>query len=399
MEHAAFPPVTASKCADGCKGCGKLHIKLMDTDPDILQQLRANVTEALLLFPVDHKIIEVCEPASIAVAGVINTPALLFDGALIMQGRVPAAAELVEVFRSRYLQRSKIHRLQTVAVAVDISAGSDSALCFAWHIAQKAGATLEVVYAMDSIFDGHTPAGFLSGYQHTMQLELDAFIRDSLAGIGVTYEPIVPGAPPAQKAAVCTSKVIYGFPEAALEEHSKQVDLLVLGTTGRGALGKKIFGSVSTEVSRHAHCPVLLIPPEAVFRGLQNMIYASNFDSLSTLRIQQAVSFAGHFDAQVHFVHVGPGGEKGAIIVREAFEAIYRESQPERPFLFAKMVSDDVTGSLYEYAFYHRVELMVFVTHQRSFWENMLHHSITSEVAASTDLPMLIIHSDDDMVV
>lgn len=398
-ERADFSPVAASKCEGGCKGCGKLHIKIMDTNPDTLQQLRANVAEALLVFPVDHKIIEVCEPASIAVAGVHNTPALLFDGQTIVQGRIPSATELIEIFRSRYLQRSKIHRLQTIAVAVDISQGSDSALCFAWHIAQKTGATLEVVYAMDSIFDGHTPAGFLSGYQHTMQLELDAFIRDSLAGIGVTYEPVAPGAPPSQKTAVCTAKVIYGFPETALEEHSKQVDLLILGTTGRGALGKKIFGSVSTEVSRHAHCPVLLIPPEAVFRGLQNIIYASNFDSLSTLRIQQAVSFAQHFDGQVHFVHVGPGGEKAAIVVREAFETIYQESQPERPFQFAKMVSDDVTGALYEYAFYHRVELMVFVTHQRSFWENILHHSITREVAASTDLPMLIIHSDDDMVV
>lgn len=37
-------------------------------------------------------------------------------------------------------------------------------------------------------------------------------------------------------------------------------DLLVLGTHGRGALGRMLRGSVSSLVARHAPCPVLLVP-------------------------------------------------------------------------------------------------------------------------------------------
>ena len=391
------------KCTGGCVGCGKAHIKLLGSRDTNSQLLRTQVEEALLLFPMEHKIIEVSEPNAIAAAGVTTTPAMMLDGQLMVQGRVPSAEELMEMFQDRYLHRSKLYRLNSIAVAVDISAGSDSALRFAWHIAQKTGAVMDVVYVMDSIFEGQAPSGsgFLSGYKHTMQVELDTFIRETMARIGVQYDPPVagaPGIPPSSNTPVIHSKVIYGFADAALEECSRQVDLLVVGTTGQGNLGKKLFGSVSTEVSKRAHCPVLLVPPYAEFQGLKQVLYASNYDSLNTLRIQQAISFTDHFDGQVHFVHVGPGGEKSSAIQHEAFESSYRKSHPVKPFIFAKMVSDDVLGSLYEYAFYHHVELMVFVTHHRNAWENILHHSVTREAAKSTDLPILIIHSDDDML-
>lgn len=399
----AAPENTAAKCEGGCKGCGKAHIKLLGYQDAASQLMRESVEAALAEFPMPHKIIEVSEPNTIASTGATATPAMLLDGQLMVQGRVPSPAEMVEMFRDRYLRRSKLHRLRSIAVAVDLSAGADSALRFAWHIAQKTGAEVEVVYAMDSIFEGHRPSasGFLSSYQRTMQLELDAFVRETMTKLGVKYEAPTPGAPdqplPQQSQPSLRSKVVYGFPDVVLEECSKNVDLLVLGTTGRGGLGLKLFGSVSTEVSKRAHCPVLLVPADAEFRGLKNLLYASNFDSLSTLRVQQAVSFARHFEGQVHFVHVGPGGEKGAELERKLFETCYRDARPDQPFLFSKMLSDDVTGALYEYAFYHRIEMLVFVTHQRSFWENILHRSVTQEAAISTDLPMLVIHSDDDI--
>lgn len=49
--------------------------------------------------------------------------------------------------------------------------------------------------------------------------------------------------------------------EEILRLASADVDLLVLGTHGRGALGRALIGSVSSAVVRQAECPVLLVPP------------------------------------------------------------------------------------------------------------------------------------------
>jgi nucleotide-binding universal stress UspA family protein len=41
----------------------------------------------------------------------------------------------------------------------------------------------------------------------------------------------------------------------------QQVDLIVLGRHGRGALESLFFGNVTEKVARKAECPVLIIPP------------------------------------------------------------------------------------------------------------------------------------------
>lgn len=391
----------ARECTGECQGCGKTHIKLFGAHDTAAQLLRARVMLALEASSIDGKVIEVAEPAQIVSSGVSSLPALMVEGILYAEGIVPSVEQIADLITNRNLHKSKLFRLRRISVPVDISPVSANALRFAWRVADFLGAQLEVVYAMDSIFEGAKPSasGFLSGYQTTMKSELDTFIAESLRELGITYLPPekYAGEPLAGSSGrTVVSKVIYGAPDIALESYSREVDLIVMGTTGSGNLGKKFFGSVSAEVSRNAHCPVLFIPKEAEFRGFNNLLYASDFDSLNGLSVQQAVSFARRFDGQIHFVHVGAGGEEGLERQRKIFEAEYGAANPDRPFIFNKMVSEDITGALYEYAFYHRTDLMVFVTHHRKFWENILHKSVTNSALLTSDLPVLVIHSDDD---
>ncbi len=51
-----------------------------------------------------------------------------------------------------------------------------------------------------------------------------------------------------------------GDPNRVLAEASRSLDLLVLGSRGYGPLRHALLGSVSAEVMRSAHCPVLVLP-------------------------------------------------------------------------------------------------------------------------------------------
>lgn len=53
---------------------------------------------------------------------------------------------------------------------------------------------------------------------------------------------------------------IRGTPRAALAHHAEDVDLVVLGARGHGAVGSAILGSVSTWVLHHVHRPIAVIP-------------------------------------------------------------------------------------------------------------------------------------------
>lgn len=405
-EIATIGTVQSEICTGNCSGCGKIHIKIFGEHDALSRLMGERVRKALEAGGMDGKVLEIADPMAIQANGVRALPALMVEGKLILQGEVPEVDELTRLMKNKDIFNTKLFQLRTMSVAVDMSDVSANALAFAWKMSQRLDCRLEVVYAMDSIFEGSEPSasGFLSGYTKTMQTELDAFIGATMTSIGEAYvppakyagEPGVPSENADNRRFPIVSKVIYGAPDVALSAYSLQTDLLVMGATGRGGLGKRLFGSVSFEVSKSAQCPVLFIPKEAEYRGFDHILYASDFDSLHPLAVQQVASFAKRFDGHIHFVHVGPGGEPDLDEQRERFRESFEASGYDKPFIFSKMVSDEIVGAMFEYAFYHRIDLLAFVTCKRSFWDNILHKSVTNEALASSTLPILVVHSGMD---
>lgn len=145
-------------------------------------------------------------------------------------------------------------------VGVDGSPGSIAALRLAVDQARYRGCVLRVVHAWTTpVFLG-APDPFLlevpvSGraIDETMaQLESDArrVVDDAIetvggAETGVTFEPIV----------------IDGRPAQSLLDVAKDADLLVVGARGHGGFLGLRLGSVSQQVTHHATCPVLIVPP------------------------------------------------------------------------------------------------------------------------------------------
>ena len=57
-----------------------------------------------------------------------------------------------------------------------------------------------------------------------------------------------------------TVTVTRGNPAEELINASRDADLLVVGSRGSGAFAKLLIGSVSSKVTHHAACPVVVVP-------------------------------------------------------------------------------------------------------------------------------------------
>jgi nucleotide-binding universal stress UspA family protein len=60
-----------------------------------------------------------------------------------------------------------------------------------------------------------------------------------------------------------TVHAMTGLPADELIQASRDAELVVIGSRGAGRLRRLVRGSVSAQVSRHACCPVVVIPAEA----------------------------------------------------------------------------------------------------------------------------------------
>jgi nucleotide-binding universal stress UspA family protein len=59
-----------------------------------------------------------------------------------------------------------------------------------------------------------------------------------------------------------TVTAVHGFPVEELIAASKDADMVVLGSRGVGGFTRMLLGSTAGQVVQHAHCPVVIVPPE-----------------------------------------------------------------------------------------------------------------------------------------
>lgn len=89
----------------------------------------------------------------------------------------------------------------------------------------------------------------------------------------------------------------------------RKIDLIVLGTHGRGAVQRLLMGSVAEEIFRHANCPVMTIGPHAKptlgrYDHVERILFATDFSDSSLHALSFALTLAEERDARLVLLHV-----------------------------------------------------------------------------------------------
>ena len=139
--------------------------------------------------------------------------------------------------------------MERIVVGVDGSEPSEKALRWAADEARLRGATLDVVLAWEPMMVGAYPYGGTPAFDPA---ELEAGAKERLASAMADLDTSGLVAPP-------NELLRCGSPSSVLIELSKDADLVVVGSRGRGGFAGLLLGSVSQQVLHHAHCPVALV--------------------------------------------------------------------------------------------------------------------------------------------
>ena len=142
--------------------------------------------------------------------------------------------------------------LKNILVATDFGEASDAALSYGRDLARTYGATLHVLHVAENLVVRYANDEALALLPQ-LQTDINEAARKRMAELVTDEDRTMLHAKPVVLA-------VFGTAEAIVEyAKTYNVDVIVMGTHGRGGFAHLLMGSVAERVVRMAPCPVLTV--------------------------------------------------------------------------------------------------------------------------------------------
>jgi len=276
--------------------------------------------------------------------------------------------------------------MKKIIVPTDFSETAKDALLYAQELALYLDANIKVVNVHLPFYDPNNPQYIedLRTDKEQLNTSLNQFVGSASS---LDYNGVI-------ATEMIDTEVVTGLATDELIKlsMSKDVDLIVMGTTGKGNVLTNVFGSVSSAVAQKAHCPVLLVPKGAKFKDYQEILYASNYQSADKLLLKRISHFASLFPSNIHLVHVNEFKNKGSVEFQElVLESLFRKNAPNLDLSIITVNSENVWSGLTSYAKENLIDLIIVATPHRDFWNNLVHTSVTKRMIMNAPCPIMVL--------
>lgn len=279
-------------------------------------------------------------------------------------------------------------KIKNIVVPIDFSVTSRNAYQYARNLARVLNATLTVVSINEALIivsDVMVTQSAFDNVDKTEDIKNFIIEEDEKLNADLLKDEV-------------KAKNLNGNTLDVLVDLSEQADtdLIIMGSSGLEDFLAKIVGTVSHKVSTSAHCPVILIPRNVKWRPINNIVYASNYDSLAEVSLKEIMAFAKDVLAEIHFVNVKNYDPLFETKQKEInWDKLFELEILNQPYHKHTIYGNDTAKELNIYCEEKNINMMTFLSKHRNFWQSLAHKSITENVALTSTIPIMIVHVDD----
>jgi nucleotide-binding universal stress UspA family protein len=226
---------------------------------------------------------------------------------------------------------------QRILAATDFSESSIAALCHAASWAQRFRAELVVLHAQEFLPITLDPVSSYALPLGSCAEELQEAAREAATQqLEEAVRQYVPGS------VRVTHELLSGAPAEVIQEYAmaQNVGLVVLGTHGRGGIGRLLLGSVAERTLRVARHPTLIIRPfpspdvpEAAAPHVSHILCPVNYSEVARAAFEHASAVARAFSARLTAVFAVEQEQPTAENLKGAEDRLrawlHAESEPE----------------------------------------------------------------------
>jgi nucleotide-binding universal stress UspA family protein len=274
--------------------------------------------------------------------------------------------------------------MKKILVPTDFSDTSKNAAAYAVQLASNIPGSTVILY---HVFDILTPGSDGSILTETVEDKLKVL---NLAFANFEDELKQVASVPIQSLAEQGSKLIDGVKKYV---HANGIDFVVMGITGGSKIDRVLMGSNAVDMARAGICPVIIVPPNATFKKIENVLLATDFKEVQkSVPVAAIKSVLNLFNPILHIVHAGEDKsieeKKGFPEEKAWLEQAFTEYDPD--FYFIR--SNDFLEAISNFTADHYIDIIVTVPKDHSFLSSFYKASHTKKLAYHSHIPILAIH-------
>jgi nucleotide-binding universal stress UspA family protein len=172
-------------------------------------------------------------------------------------------------------------------------------------------------------------------------------------------------------------------------------DLIVMGITGASKIEEVLIGSTAINVMKVTKIPVIIVPAEAKYTAVRNVMLACDFKKVvETTPVEPIKKILDATRAKLYAVNVYES-EKELTTAKTAQKDLLQSLLKDYDPSFEFIKSDDFNDAINQYVEAKKIDMIIAIPRKRNFLEGLFKERHTKKLAFHSHVPLMYIHLED----
>jgi len=171
------------------------------------------------------------------------------------------------------------------------------------------------------------------------------------------------------------------------------VDLVILGSKGNSSSTENNIGSHVIKISKACPVPIIIVPPAYHYRLIDHAVIACDFNKVTeNIPLGALHKLLGKQPIQLLVVNIDTDNKHAdedpeRLAEETALHTMLKGFHPR----YYYVNKPDVINSILDFADKHSAQIVIALPHKYSFFQSIIHTSVSQQLASSSSVPVLLL--------
>lgn len=168
--------------------------------------------------------------------------------------------------------------------------------------------------------------------------------------------------------------------------------VVIMGSQGTTAAERFFLGGHAVHAMKHLHWPIITVPPEAKFLGINKIGLASDFDKvIETTPVNAIKMFTKDLKAELHILNTGKENKFSPDVVFGSglLQEMIFDFKPHYHFI----TKQDTVEGIMELAQANDINLLIILPKDHNIIDRITHRSHTKKLVLNSYIPVMSLHN------